>query len=128
MRADRIDGSTVASWALALSFVPLLVKAIDYALLGSLVPLLVLGLFVGLVTLGLCGSSKAANRAVAIWASALILWGLVRLGVIGLFAWAPVSEAHVEGQFTIGYVLISVGIAALGAYLLRSRQRMSEGT
>ena len=124
MSADRIHRPTVASWAIALSFVPLLVKAIDYALLGSFVPLLALGLFAGLVTLGLRGSSRAASRAVAIWALALVLWGLIRLGLMGLFTWTSVHEAHVQGQFTIGYVLISLGNAALGTYLFRSRRQI----
>ncbi len=122
MSADRIRRPIIAPLAVALSFIPLLVKAIDYALLGSLVPMLVLVLFVALVTLGLRGSSKAASRAIAVWASALILWGLIRLGLIGLFTWTSVHEAHVQGQFTIGYVLISLGNAALGVYLFRSRR------
>lgn len=106
---------------LALSFVPLLVKSVDYVVLGSYVPLLVLCLFGGLVSWGIRQSPKVRGRVIKAWAVALVSWGLARFTVMGLFLFTSVSEAHIESQFTTWFVVLSIAHIAFGVYLFRRR-------
>lgn len=123
MPAERVLRRERA-WKLvvALSFVPLLVKAGSYAMIGSYVPLLVFGVFGALVAWGFRRGARAERLAVRAWALAIILWGLARLVVMGLFLLTSVSEAHIESQFTAWYVLVSVGHLVLGVYFFRHRR------
>lgn len=112
-------------WTLliALSFVPLLVKAGSYVMIGSYVPLLVFCFFGALVGWGMRNGAKAERRALRAWAVAIILWGLARFGVMGLFLFTSVAEAHIESQLTARYVLVSLGHLMLGVYLVRHSRR-----
>lgn len=103
----------------ALSFIPLLVKAVSYATLGAYVPLIVFCLFGWLVVWGLLRGSAAGARAIRAWASALVLWGLVRLGLSVMLHLTDIGEAHPVNQITAWYLLLSVGHLLLGIYLHR---------
>lgn len=126
MNAEGSSGNGSA-WRLlvAFSFVPLMVKAGTYVTLGSYAPLLVFCFFGGLVAWGARKGSRAESLAVRIWASAIIFWGLARLGVMGMLLVFPLNEAHVVGQFTAWYVLLSLGHLALGIYFFRHYRRVS---
>ena len=106
-----------------LSFVPFLVKAVDYAMLGSFVPLVVFSVFGVIVGLGVRAGLKAERLAVKIWASALILWGTVRLGLMGLFKTVDIGEAHPANQVTAWYAVLSLAHLLLGIYLYRGNRR-----
>lgn len=109
----------------ALSFIPLAVKAVRYATIGGYVPLLVLCFFGALVAWGsLYSGSKAETRAVKIWSVAIILWGVTRVGLMILHRLFEIPETHIAGQFTGWYVFVSLGHIVLGGYLFRqSRNR-----
>ena len=109
------------AWKLlvALSFVPLLVKAAGYATIGSYLPLFVFLAFLALVASGASIGPRAGALAVRIWASALVLWGIVRLGLIGVFKTTDIGEVHPVDQITLWYVALSVGHLILGVVLFR---------
>ncbi len=103
-----------------LSFVPFAVKAAGYLPLGSFVPAIVWLALAGLVVSGFRHGEPRRGRAVRIWSASLVLWACLRLGLIVLFALAPLREAHVESQFTATYVAWSLLHLAAGVYLWRS--------
>lgn len=106
-------------WTLliALSFVPLLVKAVGYTTIGSYLPLLVFCFFAGLVAWGLSSGSRAEVVAIRAWAAAMALWGAARLGLWGLHLLLGIPDAHVAGQFTMWYMFVSIALLTLGVYL-----------
>ncbi len=110
----------------ALSFVPLLVKAVDYIQLGSVVPMAVFVGFAALVGLAIRTGERAERRALRVWALALVFWGLARFVVLGSFVLTPVSEAHVESQLTLWFVFGSLVHIALGAYIIHRTRRTQE--
>jgi len=112
---------------LLFSFVPLTVKAIDYAVLGSFTPLWVL-LGFGLVVIGgLYLSPRAARFAVGLWAVVLVLWGVVRFGLMGMLLSVDIGEVHPVHQINAGYVAWSLAHIVAGAYLYRRRKHALGG-
>jgi len=103
---------------IALSFVPLLVKAVDYLSLGSIVPMAVFVGFAVAVGLAIRVGGRAERRVLRVWGFALVLWGLARFVVLGTFVLTPVSEAHVESQLTLWFVLVSLVHIGLGGYIV----------
>lgn len=104
---------------LVASFVPTALKAGTYVTLGSYVPLILFMILAAVASWGVQRGDRAERLAVRLWASAMILWGLARLVLIALFAVTDVSEAHVEGQFTLVYVLWSLLYLVVGVVLFR---------
>ena len=104
------------------SFAPFAFKAATYASIGTFLPLLVFSFFGALTWLGLRFGRWAGMLAVRVWASAMILWGALRLGLIVLDHLVGLNEAHVSDQFTVWYIAISLGHVLLGLYLLRNPQ------
>jgi len=105
--------------------VPLLVKSILYLTIGGYVPAVVLVVFGTLVWWGVSRGAKAESRSVRIWAIAILIWGIARVGLMVLFLLTSVSEAHVESQFTLWYVGLTAGYLILGVHLFRRTSRMS---
>lgn len=108
------------AWIVALSFVPFAVKAVDYLLIGSLVPLLVLVLLAVLVAVGWRFGGAAQRRALRTWAVAMVLWALARLGLLAMFELTGITEAAIEASFGTGYVLVSLAFLALGVTFYRA--------
>jgi hypothetical protein len=104
---------------LILSFIPLLVKALSYLSIGGYAPVAVFCLFVGFILWSIKAGPKAEKRGIKIWSVAIVLWGVVRISLMVLFLVAPLSEAHVQSQFTVWYVLTSLFHILLGLYLFR---------
>ena len=103
---------------LALSLVPFLIKALDYAWLGSFVPLLLWLLFAGLIAWGVTTSSLKTRRwIIRTWAIALVLWSLARLALLILNFTVGAPEAHIADQMTLIYSVISIIHLLLGVYL-----------
>lgn len=112
-----------SAWTLllALSFVPLAVKAAGYATIGSYLPLVVLLVFAALVA-GASAGPWARTRAVRVWASALVLWGVVRIALGGLLLTTDIGEVHPVDQVTPWYLLLSIAHVVLGVVLFRRRE------
>ena len=108
---------------LGLSFLPLAVKAVDYAWIGGYVPLLVFLFFFGLIVAGRLRGGRAIAVTVKIWAIVLILWGVARLALLVMARLASLDEAYLLAQFTPWYVVLSLGHVALGVMLFRAARR-----
>lgn len=104
---------------LGLSLTPLLIKSINYILIGSFTPLLLFILFGEFLLFGYKNSSKYFSLVVKIWSSTIILWGVTRIVLMILFLTTSVQEAHIESQFSIWYILASFIHMSLGYYLFK---------
>lgn len=110
---------TKTKWLLIVSFVPFLVKAVDYSFLDAYVPVIGLVFFMGLIVLASHQLVISRRLAIRGWAGAIVLWGLARILIMGLFLFTSVSEAHVESQLTLWYVLTSIMHIGVGVVLWR---------
>ncbi len=117
---DRFGTIDPFALVVALSFVPFLVKAIDYLLIGAYVPIAVFATLAVLVARGFWRGNASRRRAIRVWAVAIILWALARLGILVLFALTSVSEAAIEASFNLGFVLVSLAFLVLGFQFFRA--------
>lgn len=119
MAADKTLGLTVwRKHLVAASLIPFALKSADYLLLRSFVPIILCLTAALLLLRGARKSPKAATRAIKVWASALIVWGAARLIVMAMFLFTSVSEAHVESQLTLFFLLLSLIHLGLGIYFI----------
>lgn len=122
--AARDSAERVREVVLAASLLPLGLKAIDYALIGSLLPLLCWALGIGLVVGALAGRGPLVRRNCTVaWAIALLLWAVARLVVFTLHLALGIPEAHVDGQMNATYLLISLLHLIAAVWLLSRRGR-----
>jgi|GEM_PF-1070969 len=101
---------------LGLSLTFFMVKGIDYALMGSYVPVLVPVLILLLL---LILADKPWRRVVRFWSLLLIFWAGGRLLVELLFQFAPVTETHIREQFTLIQKFISLSGLVLGFIMFK---------
>ncbi|XWN36224.1 MAG: hypothetical protein ROO71_09705 [Balneola sp.] len=125
----NVDRSFIAEnrmeMILGLSLIPLFIKSLSYALIGSFTPTIVF-LFFGVLLLSMfTKSSRFKKSSVKIWSIAIILWGIARIILMTLFLTTSVQEAHVESQFGVWYILLSVLYITIGVYLFRSVKKQS---
>jgi hypothetical protein len=55
----------------------------------------------------------------------MVLWGFARLLFAVLFAIAPLTEAHIQEQFTVIGNIISLAILLIGIYTLKKAKYYS---
>ncbi|MCB1552844.1 MAG: hypothetical protein KDJ14_03465 [Xanthomonadales bacterium] len=109
------------------TLLPLGYKAFDYALIGSIVPLLCWVLGVSLVFGALRAKSlRWRRRCVATWAVLLMLWAIARLVVFVLHLTLGIPEAHVAGQMNAFYLAVSLAHLIVAIWLLARRTRIAE--
>lgn len=109
--------------ALALSLGFFLVKGVRYALIGSLVPLILIMTVLTILALTSQRSPKWFRRSLRYWGILLILWAVGRLLVEVLFKLTPnITEAHIREQFTILQKLVSILFLVIGIHLTRRRE------
>lgn len=108
---------------LVLSLIPLFIKSLSYALIGSFTPTIVF-LFLGGILLSMFTNNSTFKKlSLKIWSIAIVLWGIARIIIMILFLTTSVHEAHVESQFGILYLLLSVIYNTIGVYLFRSAKK-----
>ena len=107
-------------YILLASFFPLFINGIAHVQGGSLTPMLVLNGLGLPILIGLYYSRKWVVYFIKAWAFWLILFGVVRLLLMGLvfFSGAAV-EADIVGQMGVGFVAISLAHVAVGWCLNR---------
>ncbi len=93
--------------------------------MGSFAPAIVFLSFSGLLLSIFTNNSAFKKLSVKIWSIAIVLWGIARITIMILFLTTSVQEAHVESQFGVGYILLSVIYVATGIYLFRSVKKQS---
>ncbi len=108
---------------IGISIVFFFVKGIQYAIIGSYIPLL-------LVLIILCGllwsffKNKNAHRKILnTWGVLIIIWAVARFGVWIMFEIdQSLSETHVREQFGILQHLISIIMLIIGVTILRIKK------
>ncbi len=100
-------------------------KGIQYTLLNSYIPLLViialsLFLWVSIYLL------KGIRLAVKIWSVFLILWALIKLLLFVAMSFLDeLSNSHIYHQFGIVELLSSILILCFGIYIFRKSRKLS---
>lgn len=103
----------------ALSFVPFLWKAVEYALIGSHLPAAAFVVLASLTAAGIAAGGVWRRRAVRTWCAAMILWGAARLGLEALIIAADLNEAHLLAQLSVMFNVVSVAYILAGIALWR---------
>lgn len=105
--------------AVVLTLLPFLWKAVEYALLGSYIPL---GAFLVLASINAagiyCGGSWL-RRAIRTWCAAMIMWGLARIILEVLIVATDLSEAHLQSQVNVIFNALSMGYIMAGIAIWR---------
>ncbi|MEM8507890.1 MAG: hypothetical protein AAF717_08670 [Bacteroidota bacterium] len=109
-------------------FIPLLLsllfflrKGIQYAILGSYIPLLVIALFVVLMSITIRANATLFLYLSRIWAGVLIVWSLIRIGIAVVnYATTTFDEYHLSNQFGMSGILISALMLAIGITMIRN--------
>ncbi|MEM1338544.1 MAG: hypothetical protein AAGF96_12365 [Bacteroidota bacterium] len=109
-------------------FIPLLLsllfflrKGIQYAILGSYIPLLVIALFVVLMSITIRANATLFLYLSRIWAGVLIVWSLIRIGIAVVnYATTTFDEYHLSNQFGTSGILISALMLAIGITMIRN--------
>jgi hypothetical protein len=111
--------TTLALWGLSLLF--FLRKGVQYAVLGSYLPLAFALLFTLVLGLSLSGSPRIFHLSARIWGILLIAWAVIRLffSVLTIII-KPLKEYHLTQQFGVAGMVLSIGVLLVGIWLLRS--------
>jgi len=105
---------------LAISLAFFFIKGIRYALIGSYVPLLFIGVVGLLFLLGKNTNSKVTRRVIRFWAICLFLWAGGVLFVEVVFQFVSITEAHIRDQFTVWQNLLIALFMFTAIYLMRN--------
>ncbi|WP_323763137.1 hypothetical protein [Maricaulis sp.] len=103
---------------LALSLAAFAVRGVIYGLLGSVLPLAFILGVLGLMVAARLTGRGAGRLAVRCWGVCLVIYGLLRLGLAGLLAFAPVGSPHAIANTGWVFMLVSALYLAAGAYLV----------
>jgi hypothetical protein len=106
---------------LGMSLLFFLRKGIQYAVLGSYLPLGFALLFALLLGFSFRGKSRIFYLSARTWGLLLIAWAVIRLFFsVMAFAVKPLNEYHLSQQFGVAGILLSISVLAVGIWLLRS--------
>jgi len=101
-------------------------KAIQYALLESYIPTLIILVIFGLISLSLL-LKKKVKQTLRFWSILLIIWGTIRilLFLANTFL-KEISESHIYRQlFGFTGVIISILFLFIGVFLFRNSKKLS---
>lgn len=102
------------------SFLLFVLKGVDYALLGSYVPLIFISVILTMFYLSFSKSVKAHRRVLKFWALLLIVWASVRIGLmLYLYFDSDLTESHLREQFSLVQNIISVIMLIIGIRTLK---------
>lgn len=99
-------------------------KGIDYALLGSYVPLIFISVILTLFYLSFSKSIKAHRRVLKFWAVLLLVWASVRIGLrLYLYFDTDLTESHLREQFGLLQNIISVVMLVIGIGIFKQLKK-----
>lgn len=105
-----------------ISIIFFLVKGIQYAIIGSYVPLLLVLIVLGSLYLSFSKSIKAHRAILRIWAVLIIIWAVARFIVWVMFEVDQnLSETHIREQFGIFQHIISIAMLFIGIIIFRTK-------
>ena len=105
-------------------------KGIQYALIGSFVPLVAISLVLAALSYTCLNSrSRAFRLTLKIWSSLLIMWSIIRLFLATYNTFIDrLSEHHLNQQFGFSGTVVSLLIMIMAIYILtqiRKKQKNS---
>ncbi|MFD2561617.1 hypothetical protein [Aquimarina rubra] len=113
----------IYSITLVVSLLLFLFKGIQYAILGSYIPI-ILSVTIVFIFYFLRRRKKPLNIALKIWAILMITWSVIRLfiGLVDHFG-KELMENHLQENLGIFGTLISITFLILGFFLLNKKNR-----
>lgn len=104
--------------ALGLSLVFFIRKGIQYALIGSYVPILIILSVIIPLVWGEKQSARIYKRVIRFWSVLLMLWAFFRIFMaIVIWFFKSISESHVTAQFTVFGFILSVLFLIFGCFI-----------
>lgn len=103
------------------SFVPFLMKAVEFLRIQSYVPFVVFVVLLLFVCLSLRKHADVGLRAVRRWAYALLAWSILRAGIMVLLYFFNIGQAHPLNQLNAAFILITLLHVVLAVVLLRKQ-------
>lgn len=114
--------------SLLLSALFFLGKGIQYAVIGSFIPLVIIISFLVLLALSLRERKKGDTLILRVWAILLIIWSILRI-VISIIhnTIRPFDGSlHLTQQFSITTMILSILMLILGTFMFRSLNKTKE--
>lgn len=102
-----------------------LIKGSIYLSIGSPIPFFLSIFFLLLLGFALHKPNRTSRRIIRFFGILMILWGFTRLLFAVLFAVAPLTEAHIQEQFSIIGNIISLAVLLIGIYTLKKAKNYS---
>lgn len=124
-----MDGRRGVWLAVAASLLPFAYRAGEYALVGSIVPLLVLVAATFVLAGGWALDGAWERRAVRLWTAGMVLWGVARLGLLAVVKLAdpPGLGAQMHADLDVTFALVSTAYVVAGILLWRGAAAMRTG-
>lgn len=110
---------------LSIIYLLFLIKGSVYLSIGSPLPFFLSIFFLFLFGLALVKPNKKSRRIIRFFGILMLLWGFTRLLFAVLFAIAPLTEAHIQEQFSIIENIISLAVLFIGIYTLKKAKNYS---
>lgn len=113
--------------SLFFSFLFFIRKAVQYSLIGSYLPLIVVAVFLLPIIMSIKSSSKLFIRASRLWAILIIVWSILRIFIsIMNNLTNTFDEYHLTHQFGIFGVVLSLIMLLLGIMIIKHTQTMDK--
>lgn len=122
---DTIKSNKYFFFPLGLSLLFFLRKGIQYAILESYIPLLVIVTALLLLSVAIALNKQVFLLLSRIWAVLIIGWSVIRLFVsVVSNATSTFDEYHLSNQFGIGGILLSILMLTVGILINRNAKVM----
>ncbi|WP_400079739.1 hypothetical protein [Winogradskyella sp. R77965] len=104
-------------------------KGIQYAFIGSYVPIIIILIVISLLVCSKVKSLKFHKKAIKLWSVLLIIWSIFRIlmTIIILFL-KSINESHIYEQLGVFGFLLSLIIMFIGVYLYRKSKYLYKKT
>lgn len=116
---DSLKKHSTLMIPLAIFSLLFLIKGIVYLTIGSSVPFFISAITLLLFIRVLLRINKNSRRIIRFLGVLLTLWGFSRLLISVLFAIVPLTEAHINEQFTLFGTAISFIALVTGIYVIK---------
>ena len=118
---DYLKHNRQLSIPLVISLLFFLRKGVQYALIGSYIPLLVILVVLGIFAKAILSNPRGLIYMSRIWAAILSLWSIMRIlfSVVHLTV-KPFNEQNLHQQFGFGGLLLSLVVFILAIMIFRN--------
>lgn len=122
--AARISSAKPMYSLLGISTLYFIIKGLDYAIIGSYIPLIFIAFWVILFFLSFNFKQKNHLRILKYWTILVLIWAIARIGVwIIIHVDTNLTESHLREQFNIFQNCITVAMLVIAVYLFKLIRR-----